>query len=60
MKTKLKTKAAKPLTKIVHPGMMGDGTQEQNLNEVGDPSLRITKMDASAAFGKPVPKKSKA
>lgn len=23
--------------KISHPGMMGDGTQEQNLNEKGNP-----------------------
>ena len=60
MKTKPKTKAAKPQTKIDHPGMMGDGTEEQSLNEVGDPSLRVTKMDAAAAFGKPAPKKSKA
>jgi hypothetical protein len=25
---------------IVHPGMMGDGTEEQNLNERGDPATR--------------------
>ena len=25
-----------------HPGMMGDGTEEQNLNQPGDPSKRIT------------------
>lgn len=25
-----------------HPGMMGDGTEEQNLNQKGDPSARIT------------------
>jgi hypothetical protein len=42
---------AKP-TKSVdpHPGMMGDGTEEQNLNQKGDPSARITKDEVEAAF----------
>lgn len=31
-----------PPTKDPHPAMMGDGTQEQNLNQKGDPSKRIT------------------
>lgn len=35
-----------------HPGMLGDGTEEQNLNQPGDPDARITKDDAEAAFGK--------
>jgi hypothetical protein len=43
--------------KIVHPGMMGDGTEEQNLNEPGDPSVRIKSDEVDAAFGKPEPKK---
>ncbi len=43
--------------KITHPGMMGDGTEEQNLNETGDPSLRIEKKDVEAAFSKQDPKK---
>jgi hypothetical protein len=38
--------------KISHPGMMGDGTEEQNLNERGDPSARISKEDIESAFGK--------
>ncbi len=29
---------------VDHPGMMGDGTEEQNLNEPGNPSARIKKM----------------
>jgi hypothetical protein len=37
--------------KIDHPGMMGDGTEEQNLNEPGDPSARIKKDEVEAAFG---------
>jgi hypothetical protein len=26
---------------VAHPGMMGDGTEEQNLDERGDPAARI-------------------
>lgn len=40
-----------------HPGMLGDGTEEQNLNQKGDPSARIKQEDVDAAFGKGVPKK---
>jgi ElaB/YqjD/DUF883 family membrane-anchored ribosome-binding protein len=36
---------------ISHPGMMGDGTEEQNLNEIGDPSARIGEAEVNAAFG---------
>jgi hypothetical protein len=40
-----------------HPGMMGDGTEEQNLNQPGDPSKRITEDEVKDAFrdksGKP-------
>ena len=31
-----------PKTVELHPGMMGDGTEEQNLNQPGAPALRIT------------------
>jgi hypothetical protein len=31
--------------------MMGDGTEEQNLNQPGNPAARIKKEDADAAFG---------
>jgi hypothetical protein len=41
----------KPQT-VSHPGMMGDGTEEQNLNEPGDPAARIKKEEVDAAFGK--------
>ncbi|GGD95312.1 hypothetical protein GCM10011390_12600 [Aureimonas endophytica] len=34
-----------------HPSMMGDGTEEQNLNQRGDPSARISESDVKAAFG---------
>ena len=35
-----------------HPGMMGDGTEEQNLNQPGDPSARIDQAEVEDAFGK--------
>jgi len=34
----------------LHPGMMGDGTEEQNLGQEGDPSARITEEEVVAAF----------
>lgn len=34
-----------------HPGMMGDGTEEQNLNQKGDPSKRISEDEVKDAFG---------
>ena len=37
---------------IVHPGMMGEGTEEQTLDEVGNPTARIKKDEVEAAFGK--------
>ena len=40
-----------PPTKDPHPGMMGDGTEEQNLNQKGDPSKRITEAETKQAFG---------
>jgi hypothetical protein len=50
-------KNSKPSADVVHPGMMGDGTEEQNLNERGDPAARITKAEVDAAFaGQATPK----
>jgi hypothetical protein len=45
-------KGAKKQTKVAHPGMMGDGTEEQNLGERGNPAARIKKKDVVVAFGK--------
>jgi hypothetical protein len=42
---------------VAHPGMMGDGTEEQNLNQPGDPAARIKKEDVDAAFAKQRPTK---
>jgi hypothetical protein len=52
----MKTKKAAPDTtrkqaKVTHPGMMGDGTEEQNLNQKGNPAARIDKDEVEAAFG---------
>ena len=35
-----------------HPGMMGDGTEEQNLGQPGSPAARIKKDEVDAAFAK--------
>ena len=45
--------------KVSHPGMMGDGTEEQNLNERGDPAARIGKTEVESAFGKQTKDKTK-
>ena len=33
-----------------HAGMMGDGTEEQNLNQKGNPGARITEDEVREAF----------
>jgi hypothetical protein len=38
--------------KVSYPGMMGDGTEEQNLGQRGNPAARIKKKEVAAAFGK--------
>lgn len=43
--------------KITHPGMMGDGTEEQNLGEKGIPKARIKKDEVKAAFEETNPNK---
>ena len=42
----------KKQTEVAHPGMMGDGTEEQNLNERGNPEARLKKSDVDATFVK--------
>jgi hypothetical protein len=37
--------------------MMGDGTEEQSLDERGDPEAHIKKSEVVAAFGKQRPTK---
>lgn len=36
---------------VTTPGVMGDGTEEQNLGQTGDPSKRITEDEVDEAFG---------
>jgi hypothetical protein len=47
-----KPKTPKNQRDISHPGMMGDGTQEQSLGEHGNPTARIKEREVKAAFGK--------
>ena len=42
-----------------HPGMMGDGTEEQNLGQPGNPAARIKKDEVDAAFAKDANKDAK-
>lgn len=50
-KTPASNDAKKP-AENAHPGMMGDGTEEQNLDQKGNPAACIKKKEADAAFGK--------
>jgi hypothetical protein len=40
---------------VSHPGMMGDGTEEQSLDERGNLAARIKKDEVDDAFVKPGP-----
>ncbi len=42
---------------VSHPGMLGDGTEEQNLNEPGDPKARISRDEVEDAFKRAPPDK---
>ena len=57
MTSKPNPKDSKKAPTTPHPGMMGDGTEEQNLGQPGDPAARIKKDDVDAAFGKGEKKK---
>ena len=37
---------------VTTPGVLGDGTEEQNLGQPGDPSKRITEDEVKEAFDK--------
>ena len=49
-------KDAKEPRPIIHLGMMGDGTEEQNLGERGDSTKRIKQDEVDEAFKKSAPK----
>ena len=48
---------SKDTKKDPHPGMMGDGTEEQNLGQPGNPAARIKQDEVDAAFAKDGKKK---
>ncbi len=52
MKRKPPVRKIRKPADISHPGMMGDGTEEQNLNERGNPAARIKRDEVDSAFGK--------
>jgi hypothetical protein len=52
MSKKPDPKADKKQPAPPHPGMMGDGTEEQNLGQPGNPASRIRKDEVDAAFAK--------
>jgi hypothetical protein len=55
--SKSKQPSAKP-EQPSHPGMLGDGTEEQNLNQPGNPKARISRDEVEDTFEKPqTPKK---
>jgi len=57
MTNKPDPKDAKKKPATPHPGMMGDGTEEQNLGQPGNPAARIKKDEVDAAFAKDTKKK---
>jgi hypothetical protein len=57
MKNKPSAAAEKKITDK-HVGMMGDGTEEQDLNQPGTPGARIEKDEVTAAFEKKPSQKS--
>lgn len=52
MTSKPNPKDSKKAPSPQHPGMMGDGTEEQNLDQPGNPAARIKKDEVDAAFAK--------
>jgi hypothetical protein len=51
------SKRIRKQAKVAYPGMLGDGTEEQNLGQRGNPAARIKKKEVTTAFGKPRRKK---
>jgi hypothetical protein len=59
MTNKPNTKDSKKPPAEPHPGMMGDGTEEQNLGQPGNPAARIKKDEVNDAFAKDANKDTK-
>jgi hypothetical protein len=51
---KAKRASAGKVPNVMHPGMMGDGTEEQNLNQPGNSQARIKKSEVEDAFRTPM------
>ena len=45
-----KTGRGRSASRVSYPEMMGDETEEQNLNQIGDPSARISEDEVDQAF----------
>jgi hypothetical protein len=52
MTNKPDAKKSSTTSATTHPGMMGDGTEEQNLGQPGNPAARIKKDEVDGAFAK--------
>jgi hypothetical protein len=50
--SKAKAKANSQARQPPHPGMLGDETEEQNLNQPGNPDARISKDEVEEAIEK--------
>jgi hypothetical protein len=50
MTDKPRSRNSKNQKDIAHPGMMGDSTEEQNLDERGNPAARIKSEEVKVAF----------
>jgi hypothetical protein len=57
MTSKPNPKDRKKNSAAPHPGMMGDGTEEQNLGQPGNPAARIKEEEVDAAFAENAKKK---
>jgi hypothetical protein len=51
METAMTAASGNAAQSLSRPGMMGDGTEEQNLNQAGDPAARIGQDEVASAFG---------
>jgi hypothetical protein len=51
-KKRTASRRSKKPGRVAYPGMMGDGTEEQNLNQRGNPKARIRKKEVATAFRK--------
>jgi hypothetical protein len=51
-KKRAASRRSKKPGRAAYPGMMGDGTEEQNLGQRGNPKARIGRKEVAAAFRK--------